>query len=110
MNNGSEVTWKAHHLFKTRILKIKITSFNPPNNFTDEQTEGDFSLMKHQHFFKPCENGTIMIDIFQFESPYNALGKIFNKIYLTNYMKKLLEERNKLIKEVAEGNRWKNYL
>jgi hypothetical protein len=51
-----------------------------------------------------------MIDIFQFESPYKLIGNIFNKIYLTGYVKTLLEERNKMIKETAEGSRWKNYL
>jgi ligand-binding SRPBCC domain-containing protein len=108
--NGAEVTWKARHLFKTRILTTKITAYQRPASFVDEQITGDFSMMKHQHFFKPCENGTIMIDIFQFESPYKLIGNIFNKIYLTGYVKTLLEERNKMIKETAEGTRWKNYL
>jgi ligand-binding SRPBCC domain-containing protein len=67
-------------------------------------------MMKHQHFFKPCDNGTIMIDIFQFETPYKLFGSIVNKIYLTGYMKALLDERNRVIKETAEGSRWKNYL
>lgn len=110
LNKGTEVTWKAHHLFKTRILKTKITAFDKPNSFTDEQVTGDFKMMKHQHFFKPIENGTIMIDIFGFETPYKLLGRLVNGVYLTGYLKSLLEERNKMIKEIAEGNGWKNYL
>ena len=110
LSKGSEVTWKAHHLFKTRVLKTKITDYERPVSFVDEQITGDFLMMKHQHFFKPCDNGTIMIDIFQFETPYKIIGAFVNKIYLTGYMKTLLEERNKVIKETAEGNRWKNYL
>jgi ligand-binding SRPBCC domain-containing protein len=110
VKEADEITWKAHHLFKTRVLKTKITVFDKPNSFTDEQVSGDFSSMKHQHFFKPVENGTIMIDIFSFEAPYGFIGRILNKLYLSNYMKRLLEERNKHIKEIAEGNRWKNYI
>ena len=110
LNEGTEVTWKAHHLFKARILKTKITAFDKPNSFTDEQITGDFKMMKHQHFFKPIENGTIMIDIFRFETPYKLLGGLVNGIYLNGYMKSLLEERNKMIKAIAEGNGWKNYL
>lgn len=110
VKKGDEITWKAHHLFRTRILKIKITEFDRPNCFTDEQVAGDFSWLKHQHFFKPVENGTIMIDIFQFESSYGFAGKVLNKLYLTSYMKRLLEQRNRQIKEVAESNRWKNYI
>ena len=110
VKEGDEITWRAHHFFKKRILKTRIISFNRPNSFTDEQVAGDFALMKHQHFFKSIENGTIMIDIFEFKSPYGFAGRIFNKLYLTNYMRKLMEHRNKHIKETAEGNRWKNYI
>ena len=36
VKKGDEITWRAHHLFKTRILKTRITSFDRPNSFTDE--------------------------------------------------------------------------
>ena len=110
VKQGDEITWRAHHLFKTRILKTRITSFDRPNSFTDEQVSGDFTLMKHQHFFKPIDNGTIMIDIFEFQSPFGFAGSVLNKLYLTKYMRVLLEQRNKQIKEIAESNRWKNYI
>jgi ligand-binding SRPBCC domain-containing protein len=104
------ITWKAKHLFKTRMLRSKITEMKKPQLFVDEQAEGDFKSMKHEHHFKPCENGTIMIDLLYFETPYGSLGKFFNKIYLTRYMKRLLEQRNRLIKEFAEGEKWKKLL
>src|SRR4030095_5253653 len=58
------VTWKANHFFKTRVLRIKITEMQKPVRFVDEQSQGSFKEMKHEHFFKSCENGTIMIDMF----------------------------------------------
>lgn len=104
------VTWKARHFFKNRILKTRITEMKKPEMFTDEQAEGDFKLLKHEHHFKPCDNGTIMIDIINFESPYGAVGKGFNKVYLTKYLKKLIEQRNAVIKKFAEGSDWKRFL
>ncbi|PZR26796.1 MAG: cell division protein [Citrobacter freundii] len=104
------VTWKARHLFKNRILKTRITEMKKPEMFTDEQAEGDFKLLKHEHHFKPCDNGTIMIDIINFESPYGAVGKGFNKVYLTKYLRKLIEQRNAVIKKFAEGSDWKRFL
>lgn len=104
------VTWKARHLFKNRILKTRITDMKKPEMFTDEQAEGDFKLLKHEHHFKPCDNGTIMIDIINFEAPYGTVGKTFNKLYLTKYLRKLIEHRNGVIKEFAEGAKWKNLL
>jgi hypothetical protein len=35
------------------------------------------------------------------------MGRLLNRIYLTNYMKTLLELRNKSIKEYAESDKWK---
>lgn len=104
------ITWTAKHLFKQRMLKVKITALQKPVSFIDEQVEGDFKKMKHEHFFKPCENGTIMIDQFYFESPFGPVGKWFSQLYLSSYMKKLLEKRNVIIKRVAETNEWKHYL
>lgn len=104
------VTWKARHLFKNRLLRIRITEMKKHEMFTDEQSEGDFKTMKHEHYFKPCDNGTLLIDLFHFESPYGTLGKWCNTLFLTRYMKKLLEQRNKTIKEFAESDKWKKLL
>ena len=109
MNLNDSVTWTAKHLFKQRRLKIKITKIQNPEFFVDEQETGDFKMMKHEHYFKSIQNGTIMIDQFHFE--INGLfGKLINNFYLEKYMTQLLKERNKMIKEVAEGNLWKQYL
>ena len=104
------VTWKAKHLFKNRLLRVKVTEMKMPDQFVDEQLEGDFKMMKHEHFFKPCDNGTILIDLFHFESPYGIFGEWFNNLYLTKYLKKLLEQRNNTIKEFAETDKWRKFL
>ena len=104
------VTWQAKHLFKNRLLRVKITEMKKPELFMTEQLQGDFKFMKHEHYFKPCENGTIMIDLFHFESPYGILGQGLNSLYLTKYMKRLLEQRNNTIKEFAESDKWKKVL
>lgn len=110
INEGEEVTWKAKHFFKNRFLKIKIIACKRPDFFIEEQVQGDFNMLRHEHFFKPCENGTIMIDFFDFEMPYGFAGKLVSRLYLEKYMQKLLVQRNAIIKQTAESNQWKNYL
>src|ERR1043165_2234782 len=104
------VTWKAKHFFKTRFLRVKVTDMKKPDRFTDEQLNGDFKMMKHEHHFKPCDNGTIMIDLFEYEVPYGWLGKIFDKLYLSKYIVRLLHQRNKTIREYGESDKWKRLL
>src|SRR4026208_1634280 len=42
------VTWRARHLMKNRLLRVKISSMQKPDHFTDEQLQGDFKEMKHE--------------------------------------------------------------
>jgi ligand-binding SRPBCC domain-containing protein len=101
------VTWKAKHLMKIRILKSRITAMNRPLSFTDEMVNGDFKSLRHEHHFKSIENGTLLIDLFYFESPYGGIGRLANDLFLTRYMKRLLETRNQAIKDYAETEKWK---
>jgi len=101
------VTWKAKHLMKTRILKSRISAMNRPFSFTDEMVSGDFRSLRHEHHFKPTGNGTLMIDLMHFESPYGSLGRLINNIFLTRYLRGLLEMRNHQLKEYAESEKWK---
>ncbi|MBK9569894.1 MAG: SRPBCC family protein [Chitinophagaceae bacterium] len=110
IENEETVTWRAKHLFKSRLLRVKITEMKKPDMFIGEQLDGDFTQMKHEHHFKPCENGTILIDLFHFESPYGLIGQWVNNLYLTNYIRRLLEQRNKTIKQFAESDKWKMLL
>jgi ligand-binding SRPBCC domain-containing protein len=104
------VTWQAKHLGKKRILQSKITALQKPEMFTDEMQKGDFKKMKHDHHFKPVANGTIMVDLIHFEAPYGIIGKLVNKLFLTKYLNKLIEQRNAVIKEYAESEKWKMIL
>ncbi len=81
-----------------------------PAYFCDEMTKGDFSSFRHEHHFKTTENGTIMIDLVEFTSPYGKIGKLFNKLYLEKYIHQLLTKRNLVIKEYAESEKWKTVL
>jgi ligand-binding SRPBCC domain-containing protein len=101
------VTWKAKHLYKTRIMKVRITAMQQPYSFTDEMVDGAFKSMKHEHHFKAIDNGTLAIDIFTFESPYGGLGKVIDVLYLRKYMESLLDQRNRVIREYAESDKWK---
>ncbi len=107
INTNETVTWQAKHLLKKRTFTSKITAMTPGSFFCDEMIQGDFKSFRHEHHFKPVQNGTIMIDLLEFESPYGAIGRLLNKYYLKNYIEKFLAKRNSLIKEYAETEKWK---
>lgn len=110
INKDETVTWQAKHLFKTRQFTSKIMEMQSPLFFEDEMIQGDFKSFKHQHHFKQVDNGTIMIDLVDFESPYGALGKLVNKFYMKRYIENLLVKRNKVIQEYAETEKWRTII
>lgn len=110
INKNETVTWQARHFFKTRQFTSKITEMQSPAMFTDEMIKGDFVSFQHEHHFKPTANGTIMIDLLNFETPYGVIGKIANRLFLRSHLEKLLIKRNAVIKEYAETQKWKTIL
>ena len=107
INKDETVTWQARHLFKTRQFTSKITAMEPPVFFVDEMIKGDFTSFHHEHHFKAVENGTIMIDKINFETPYGVIGKMANSFFLRSYLEKFLKKRNEVIREYAESQKWK---
>lgn len=110
INKDDTVTWKGKHLFKTRFFTSKITEMQPYEKFTDKMIRGDFTSFEHEHYFKPADNGTIVIDIVRFETPYGWLGELINKFYLTSYLEKMIIHRNEVIKQYAVSEKGKALL
>jgi len=110
ISKDETVTWEAKHLFKTRQFTSCIVEMTAPDHFTDEMVKGDFKSFRHEHHFKSVQNGTIMIDMVRFESPYGFIGRLLNSFYLKNYITKLLEMRNAVVKDYAETEKWKAIL
>lgn len=104
------VTWEAKHLMKTRRFTSQITALNAYESFTDEMIKGDFKSFKHQHHFKPIGNGTIVIDVLEYELPYGVIGQLINHFYLQSYLVNLIKKRNEVIKEYAESKKWEALL
>ncbi len=107
---NESVTWRAKHFGIYQNLTSKITEFDKPNYFVDEMQKGAFKEFKHKHHFVEFNNRTLMTDIFTYKSPFGVFGKLADKLFLKKYMTELLTERNRVIKEFAESENWKELL
>ncbi|UPT67421.1 MAG: SRPBCC family protein [Sphingobacteriales bacterium JAD_PAG50586_3] len=107
IQEGESVTWRAKHLGVIQKLTVKITKVDRPRYFKDEMLKGAFKSMAHEHIFEARGKQTLMLDVFEFESPFGPIGRLFNALFLANYMRKLLAERNEVIKRVAESEEWR---
>lgn len=107
---GETVTWRAKHLGVTQKLTSKVTDYNYPFFFADEMQKGAFKSFRHEHYLTVKGEDVIVKDIFVYQSPLGFLGKFIDFLFLKKYMTNFLIERNKVIKEYAESDKWKEVL
>lgn len=110
IGDGQEVTWQARHFGVWQRLTVRITAFERPSHFTDAMLRGAFRRMEHHHSFETAPGGTMMRDVFTYESPLGILGKIADILFLEHYMRSFLLERNRILKAAAESDSWRQYL
>ena len=70
-------------------------------------SKGDLKSFRHEHHFKPVENGTLVIDLIEMEEPRDAVGGMLGKFFMKNYFEALLNKRNALVKLYAESEKWR---
>ena len=68
---------------------------------------GAFARFDHDHLFEIDGEVTLMRDRFDFTSPLGPLGRVADMLVLTRYMRRFLEQRNRVLREVAESDRWR---
>lgn len=96
------VTWEATHFFVRQRLTSRITQFSPPTHFRDSQVSGAFRRFDHDHYFSELDGGTLMVDLFDYTSPWSILGRLADHLFLERYMRKLLLQRAELLRQEAE--------
>jgi ligand-binding SRPBCC domain-containing protein len=107
---GDEVTWEARHFGIKQRLTVRVTGFERPFRFQDVMVSGAFKSMRHDHEFVAHPPGTLMVDRFEFESPFGLLGRIVDRIFLFGYMRRFLVRRNNVLKRLAESEDWRKYV
>lgn len=107
---GEEVTWEARHFGLRHRLTVRITELDRPRRFQDIMISGAFKRMRHDHEFIAQAPGTLMVDRFEFESPFGMLGWIVDRLLLSAYMRRFLLRRNQALKDLAESEDWRKYL
>jgi ligand-binding SRPBCC domain-containing protein len=101
---GDEATFTARHLGLRWELTSRITEFDRPHRFVDEQVRGPFRHMRHEHLFDRRNDGTTrMTDRMQFTAPFGPLGSLVARLALAPYLRRLLRIRAAHLQHLAEA-------
>jgi ligand-binding SRPBCC domain-containing protein len=108
--HGETITFHVKHFGKTRLVTTRVTELQKHSSFVQEQVKGDLLHFRHEQYFKKVENGTIMIDMVNYDGPRDMIGKLMGKLYLKNYLEKFINKRNLVIQQYAESEKWRAVL
>lgn len=101
---GDEVTFRARHFGVVWRMTCRITAYEPPYRFVDEQTRGPFRALRHEHVFHDLGDGrTQMIDHMTVSAPLGPWGALVTRVLLAPYLRRLLQQRSAHIKRLAEA-------
>jgi ligand-binding SRPBCC domain-containing protein len=99
---GETVTWEAVHFGVRQRLASRIEAMTKPVHFRDSMVSGAFASFDHDHHFEEIPGGTRMRDVFDYTAPLGLLGRLADVLFLKSYMRRLLEERNAVIRKLAQ--------
>ncbi|WP_417508999.1 SRPBCC family protein [Microbacterium sp.] len=94
---GSTVTWRARHFGIPFHLTIVIFDIDEPHRFCDRQIKGPFGAFHHEHVFLEHPDGTLMRDTITFRSPFGPIGALVDRLFMREYLRRLIAERNEVI-------------
>lgn len=78
----------------------KITIWDPPHCFVDDQLKGPYTLWHHEHIFRQQDGGTLMRDQVTYAVPG---GSLVNRFFVEPDLKKIFAYREKVMKELFPG-------
>jgi len=100
---GDEVTWSAVHFGLRWRLTSRITVFDRPRHFRDEQVRGPFAWFRHDHTFEAGDGGTTVVEHFEYAAPLGPLGRVAERIALDRHLTRFLETRFATVRRAAEA-------
>ena len=100
---GSTVTWRARHVGIPFRLRSLVFDIDRPRRFCDRQISGPFGDFLHEHVFEEHPQGTLMRDTITFRSPLGLLGRMVDRLFMREYMRRIIAERNKTLAAEIEG-------
>jgi ligand-binding SRPBCC domain-containing protein len=80
--------------------RTRITAYEPPYRFVDEQEMGPYKIWHHEHRFEDKGDFVLMTDRVQFLSPGWFLEPIINKLFVEPRVRAIFEYRTQQLKKL----------
>lgn len=111
VTEGDTVLWRGWKFGLPQFHQSVIEAFDSPVFFRDRMLAGRFAAFAHDHHFLPQSDGSVLLcDELRFSLPWGAAGRLAARCIVAPHIHSLLRRRFQFIKELAEGDGWKQVL
>lgn len=86
------IRWQSH-----------ITTWQPPQEFVDEQVEGPYAIWSHQHRFQALGQGTLMTDFVRYKIPMSWVSNLLLGMWVTRELKNIFAFRARAIRQLFDA-------
>jgi ligand-binding SRPBCC domain-containing protein len=107
---GDTIEWRGWKFGLPQRHTSVISGYDAPIFFQDTQLKGRFAHFHHDHHLQEIDGHVFAYDKVHFSLPFGPLGKIVAKRLMIPLITKLLARRFALLKRLAEGEGWRDYL
>lgn len=101
---GDEVTFEGRHLGVRQKFTSVVDEFDRPTWFVDRMVRGAFHSFWHEHRFVPSGTRTQMVETVRFEAPGGPLGVVVERLFLSGYLQRFIQDRAEALKAMAESS------
>ncbi len=107
---GDTVEWRGWKFGFPQMHTSVISGYEAPVFFQDTQLRGRFRQFQHDHHLQAEDAGTVASDEVRFSLPFGGVGQVVAKRVMVPLIARLLRQRFGLLKRLAEGEGWREYV
>lgn len=97
MRAGAEIEYRLRLHGIPMAWRSRITAWEPPHRFIDEQIRGPYRRWVHEHTFTPRDGGTLVLDMVE----YDMLGGwLADRLLVRRDLRRIFDYRQQRLAEI----------
>jgi ligand-binding SRPBCC domain-containing protein len=93
MRAGAEIQHELRWLGLPLRWTSRITVYEPPVRFVDEQIRGPYAFWRHQHTFEAIDGGTLVGDCVDYALPLRLCGSLAHALVVGRQLRRIFTFR-----------------
>lgn len=100
MHKDARISYGIRVLGQPLDWVSRITVYDPPYRFVDEQETGPYSYWHHEHSFQVKDNGTLVRDEVQYSISYGWMGRLAHVLFVRRELNHIFDYRAKTLRRL----------